>query len=588
LAEYPAGTLACPLDKATTVGTRDEAQSRSLLGKSVGTYRVTRPIARGGMGEVYEAEHPQIARRVAVKVLNAEAVQNAGYVQRFFTEARAVNVIRHRNIIEVLDLACLSDGRPYLVMEFLEGEALSARLRDAGPLPLAEIGALLLPVLDALQAAHEVGILHRDLKPDNVFLAQRRGQVEPTVLDFGIAKVTDGSGSNTTTGSVLGTPQYMAPEQARGWDIDARTDVYATGVILYEMCCGQPPFSAPSYAEVLVKHIMEEPPTPRRARKDLPGAVEAVILKALAKDPKARFDSARAMGEALRAALLAAGVPGEELPQMTRRKAAGARPAGATPTTLRAGPAARAEGSAATPAGAAGTSEEQAAAAAVRAERGEAPQSTDALRAALSSEEAAILATMRAPSQQTMQSAAAEVVPTLAPLARRGRVPWWGAVAAGAVVVAGVAVGALVLNGDGGGGKDPSGDGVRKSAGKVARAEETGAASTTPAPDTAAPHGPVTARIDTLPHGALIVRVLDGTRLGATPGSVSLPEGVDGDVEFDLVKDGFLTERVRFPAAVGGESTVKLKPGKAPRPRAGKGGKAGKGGPKGDKLDLVD
>ncbi|HEV8322242.1 MAG TPA: protein kinase, partial [Myxococcota bacterium] len=323
LAEVADDALTCPTDHAETLASAEAARARSLLGRTAGSYLVERPLARGGMGEVYEARHPAIGRRVAVKVLAPECARNHEVVERFFTEARAVNVIGHENIVQIIDLASLPDGRPFLVMELLEGESLGARLRRTGPLPLDTLGEILIPVLDALAAAHALGIVHRDLKPDNVFLVRRRGRIEPKVLDFGIAKLTERAGGApalaTGTGLLLGTPVYMAPEQAAGRvrEIDARSDVYAAGVILFEMCCGQPPFDSEGFGEILVAHITQPPPAPRSLRPDLPEGVERVILRALAKTRDERWPSAVAMAEALRAALLEAGVAESDLPRLT-------------------------------------------------------------------------------------------------------------------------------------------------------------------------------------------------------------------------------------------------------------------------------
>jgi serine/threonine-protein kinase len=337
------GAATCPNDGATTVATRAQAQEHSLLGKSIGSYVVQRVIARGGMGEVYEAQHPSIRRRVAVKVLAAECAQHRILVERFLAEARAVNAVRHDHIIEVLDLASLPDGRPYLVMEFLEGEPLAARIRRKGQLPIGELGPILLPVLDALEAAHHAGIVHRDLKPDNIFLERRGGRIVPKVLDFGIAKLFDpelqgeGGEGRTKAGAVLGTPAYMAPEQADGRpeDVDARTDVFAAGAILFKMCCGKAPFQATSYSDQLERILSQAPTPPRQLRPDLNVAIEAVLLRALAKRPPDRFQSARLMADALRSALLAAGVPESDLPVM-----AAAAPQGAMGSTMMEAPAA--------------------------------------------------------------------------------------------------------------------------------------------------------------------------------------------------------------------------------------------------------
>ena len=303
--------------------TLEEARAHSLLGTAIGGYIVERFMARGGMGEVYEARHPHLNRRVAVKVLAADLASEDELVQRFFAEAQAVNVIRDKHIVDVIDLALLPDGRPYMMMEYLEGEVLSQRLKRTGPASLTDVGLIVLPVLDALDAAHSASIVHRDLKPDNIFVTMELGRITPKVLDFGIAKLLEKKGDTlggfgqTTAGIVLGTPAYMAPEQAAGrpGEVDTRTDLYAVGVLIYRMLCSQNPFSAPTRAELLVKIESSPPPSPREIRPDISEELEALVLRALQKDRAKRFQSAREMGIALRAALADHGVPGASLPE---------------------------------------------------------------------------------------------------------------------------------------------------------------------------------------------------------------------------------------------------------------------------------
>ena len=271
-----------------------------LLGTQIGPYRVARLLGIGGMGRVYKAVHPTIGSRVAIKVLSRECSDRRDLVERFFAEAKAVNVVAHENIVNVLDLATLPDGRPYIVMEYLDGAPLAAVIEQArgrGPLPLGAVARLAAEVLEALGAAHAKGIIHRDLKPDNIYVSPA-GRAK--VLDFGIAKLQpELGGSSTHTGSLLGTPHYMSPEQAAGKPVDARADVYAIGVILFECVTLQKPFVADSLFELLRKHIEAPPPLPRALRPDLPPELEAVILQALAKQPDQRFNSAHAMSLAL-------------------------------------------------------------------------------------------------------------------------------------------------------------------------------------------------------------------------------------------------------------------------------------------------
>ncbi len=277
--------------------------SDALLGERIGSWRVASLLGAGGMGRVYKAVQPEIGARVAIKVLKREAASDPDLVERFFNEARAVNVIRHDSIVDVIDLGRLPDGAPYIVMEYLEGASLNALLRRPGRLPLGTFARWMAEALDALAAAHAKGIVHRDLKPDNIFISPT-GRV--TVLDFGIAKLGDLAGivgGTTQTGSLLGTPAYMAPEQARSQPVDARADLYAAGVILFEGTTGKQPFSAASLYELLDMHVKVAPPSPRSLEPTLPAAVESLILRALAKDPADRFESAAAMKAALLAAV---------------------------------------------------------------------------------------------------------------------------------------------------------------------------------------------------------------------------------------------------------------------------------------------
>ena len=271
--------------------------ARALLGEMVGSYRIERQLGRGGMGEVYLAVHPGIGARVAIKVL----AQGSQHAERFFDEARAVNLIRHPRIASVHDFATLGDGRPYIVMELCEGAPLSALLAR-GRLPIGTLVGLLCEVLAAAGAAHAKGIVHRDLKPENVFVL-RDGHVK--VLDFGIAKLTpeDGAPTRTSTGAILGTPAYLSPEQVQSRGTDARADLYAIGVMAFEALTGQVPFQAPSMFELMRMHVEAPPPRLRELRPEVPEALEEVVLRALAKQPDDRFATAAAMAEALEASV---------------------------------------------------------------------------------------------------------------------------------------------------------------------------------------------------------------------------------------------------------------------------------------------
>ncbi len=279
---------ACPSDGHACV-----AASDPMLGATVGRYRVARLLGAGGMGRVYLGVQPAIGSRVAIKVLTDAA--GPELVDRLFAEAYAVNVIRHDNIVDVLDHDRLPDGRAYIVMEYVTGQTLRALL-GAGAGPLAGVVEVLRDVLDALHAAHAAGIVHRDLKPENIMVSAS-GRTK--VLDFGIAKLGDGATRRTRTGVLLGTPAYMAPEQILGEAVGPCADVYAAGVVLYEATTGHLPFDARSDYQVMRAHVEQEPGAPRAHRPDMPAALEAVILRALAKQPDARFADARAMADAL-------------------------------------------------------------------------------------------------------------------------------------------------------------------------------------------------------------------------------------------------------------------------------------------------
>jgi serine/threonine protein kinase len=298
-----------------------------LLGTTIGPYRVARLLGIGGMGRVYKGVHPQIGSRVAIKVLSRECSDRRDLVDRFFSEAKAVNLIRHESIVNVLDLATLPDGRPYIVMEYLDGSPLAGIIEQAqrshSPIPLGGLARLVAEVLDALGAAHSKGIVHRDLKPDNIYVTPSG---RPKVLDFGIAKLQpELGGSATHTGSLLGTPHYMSPEQASGRAVDARADIYAIGVILFECATLHKPFVADSLFDLLRKHVEAPPPSPRAIRRDMPESLEHVIYTALAKLPEQRFATAHAMSMALQHAT--SSLPGDQwaplVPANSSRSGAG-------------------------------------------------------------------------------------------------------------------------------------------------------------------------------------------------------------------------------------------------------------------------
>jgi serine/threonine protein kinase len=262
-------------------------------------YEIVAMLGEGAMGAVYEATERGTMRGVAIKVLHPQFADNKKVVDRFFNEARAVNLIGHDNILKILDLNQTEDGRPYFIMELLEGQALQVLVEPGLPVPLDVSGPILLQFCEALQAAHDRKIYHRDVKPDNVYLISHKGRKNfVKVVDFGIAKLTEqaGGGSGTTqTGMVVGTPAYMSPEQAAGVHnkIDGRSDVYSTGVMMFQLATGKLPFPSANFGEVLIGHMRLDPPKPRDMNPEIPLEYEHIILTALAKDQDARQQSMR-------------------------------------------------------------------------------------------------------------------------------------------------------------------------------------------------------------------------------------------------------------------------------------------------------
>ena len=286
-----------------------------LLGHQVGNYRIERPLGFGAMGHVYFAQHVVMGRRAAVKVLNRELSADEVAVERFVTEARAVNDIRHPNIVEVTDFGKL-DEQYYLIMELLEGETLEECLSQCGTLAPDEVVHIGSQIASALQAAHEHGFLHRDLKPSNIFLTHHPDYPNHVkVLDFGVTKLLQQTKQQkaerrTQTGAIVGTPHYMSPEQCLGEaELGPQSDVYALGVVLYELLTGELPFDANNLSKLLLAHLNDVPRPLRELDPAIPETFEAVVLRALHKDGSQRFSSMRAMRDSLRAALQRSSAP---------------------------------------------------------------------------------------------------------------------------------------------------------------------------------------------------------------------------------------------------------------------------------------
>jgi serine/threonine-protein kinase len=272
-------------------------------GQVIGNYRVLQQIGTGGMGAVFLAEHPQIGKKVALKVIHRELAHNREVVGRFFNEARSVNRIGNEHIVEIHDFGVTPNNDHFYIMEYLEGHTLAsviAKERVIDVMRSLHIGA---QIASALSAAHVAGVIHRDLKPDNIMLMRRLGEPDfVKVLDFGLAKMFAAGASSvkTAAGVLLGTPQYMSPEACESKpSIDHRTDIYALGVLLFQMMTGALPFNGESMGEILVKQVTALPPAPRGFNPAIPPSVEQVLLRCLAKPVDARFQSMSALRDAL-------------------------------------------------------------------------------------------------------------------------------------------------------------------------------------------------------------------------------------------------------------------------------------------------
>jgi|GEM_PF-541372 serine/threonine-protein kinase len=309
-----------PFDDLGTAVRPVSSDSDPLIGAMLGEYRVLAPLGSGGVGLVYRGEQPVIGRPVAIKVLKAEYARDPNHARRFLEEARSVSAARHPGIIDVFSFGQTPAGVPYLVMELLEGEPLDALLARRGSLPPKEALSLLIPMLNALSAAHAAGVIHRDLKPGNVFIVQLRdGTTFPKLLDFGLARRGE-AGAMVRQTSVGGTPLYIAPEQLRGEAVGARTDLYSLGCLAYEMVVGAPPFTAVNLHELLDQHLTLAPPPLRARAPSVPVEFERLVLRMLAKDPLERPATALEVREQLERiqASVATGAPRTARPRPAR------------------------------------------------------------------------------------------------------------------------------------------------------------------------------------------------------------------------------------------------------------------------------
>jgi serine/threonine-protein kinase len=333
---YPAEFNVCPRD-GSSLAFHDE-----LVGSVFrDSFRIMRVIGEGGMGRVYEAHHTRIPnKRFAIKMLHPEYAREPQVLARFLREAEAAASIASPHVVDVYDVDRLPDGRPYIVGELLEGKELADYLGQSGKLEFGEAVSIARQICRALMAAHAKGVVHRDMKPENVFLTGDLKHPTVKVLDFGISKLEGGSGPQLTrTGMIMGTPSYMSPEQAKGQKVDHRTDIYAVGAILYCMLTGKRPFDGDDPATTLTAVLLEDPPRPRSLNPAIPEPVEAIIQRAMAKNADERpqsmaeldavlapFDPGGTSGSAGSGAAEAGAKPTEAATQREHQKAATARP----------------------------------------------------------------------------------------------------------------------------------------------------------------------------------------------------------------------------------------------------------------------
>lgn len=296
----------CPFDGVSLIDAeRPDDNLDPLIGQTVdGRYAIESIVGEGGMGTVYCARHVTLSRTMAVKVLRADLARETDLAARFLQEAQATAAIKHPNVVSISDYGRLPDLRPYYVMELLKGRTLASVIKGGVPLPPRTAAHVAIAIAEGLEAAHSAGVIHRDLKPENVFLLDAEAK-EVRIVDFGAALIV-GVSRLTRQGVVFGTPHYMSPEQAAGKPVDHRVDIYALGVILYEMVTGHVPFEGDTYMGVLTQHMFATPKPPSEAVPELDGklgAIETVVLRALEKEPGARYATMREASDAIKQAL---------------------------------------------------------------------------------------------------------------------------------------------------------------------------------------------------------------------------------------------------------------------------------------------
>ena len=296
----------------------DEQPVDTLVGQVIArNFEIGDALGEGAMGRVYRAKQRSLEKSVAIKVLHKHLAMDPKVAKRFHREAQAASRLSHPNSLQIIDFGRDDDGTLYIAMELLEGDDLLTVIEDQSPMSPARIADIMKQVLAALDEAHHKGVIHRDLKPENVIVISRRGAGDLVkVCDFGIAKIQEAEGGSgiTVTGFVCGTPEYMAPEQARGEELDPRADIYAAGVMMYQLLCGAVPFLAESALGIITKHLTEQPVTPRARRPDLhiPESFELICMRAMSKNREHRFKTAQEMSEAITRAVQALGPQAEE------------------------------------------------------------------------------------------------------------------------------------------------------------------------------------------------------------------------------------------------------------------------------------